>query len=472
MILKLSNMLVFFAVLLSGAFLYGCNSKPKTLVPKHEVIVSKNGVPIYFFPNKNIPLFQVELVFEGGSEQDPVDRAGLTAFAMHLTTKGVEGFTEDAYSRREDDLATDVDVGVSESRTTISAYGLNEKAPEVLDLLFRTVTSPTFPEAPFLRMQSNQIDSLDQITDSPSAIASRAIDFLVFNGTSKWRPNGGFRKDVKNLSVDQLKARFKSLIRTDKLKVLVIGGKNRKLILNPLLSWIEKLPCEFCAKPAEPIVSLDEPRFKQGSGEVLVLSRPGMPEAHVRMGQVMPGRNVKEFYDLRVAEAVLSGNFSSRLNLIIREKLNLTYSIGARFHFDKDIGSFLISTSTRTEKAGEMIAEVGKILADFSQHGPTDTELEEAKQFLIGSFPLSLQNMFGVAETYFLGVMNGLDPQFIDEYRSRIAAVSKDSVAQAFRKYVNAEKMKTVVVGEVKPITQQLKKQGLKYKQLPVTELL
>lgn len=451
-------------IVLAGMLVSFSAFAAKSLIPPHEVVKTKNGAEIYYFKSPTIPLFQVELVFDtGGSVLDPDDRSGLAFLSSIMAKKGVPGMDEDALSRKIDDIAAGIDISAEDEDLSVSAYGLNEHAGEILNLMFSQISTATFPKRPFQRLKANHLDGIKQLPDSAGELAGHALNLIVFNGTPYARPGLGLRADIERITLDEVKGLFPSMIRTDRLKVLVIGGKSRKEVLEPVIRGIESLECRACgtvlAKPRARTVE----RWKTPAGHVVVLDRPGISEAHVRMGLVGPSRQVPEYYDLIVAETILGGNFGSRLNDVIREKLSLSYGIGAGFKFGWRIGSFHVATSTRNAKIDELLIEVNRLLAVFVEEGPTEQEIAIAKDYLTGSFPIALQNLYSIASTYFEGRINGLDSNFLDEYQTRISATTRESVRAAVKKHLKLGALSTVVVGDAKAITREMKKARIKH---------
>jgi len=434
-----------------------------SVVPPYEVIHTKNGVDVYYFKSPNIPLFEVRFVFEGGSTLDPKGKSGLTMFSTAMHRRGIPGMDEDEISRRMDDLAAGIDASVGDERVVFGAYGLNEQAKSVLDLFFKQLSSPTFPKKAFDRILTNHLQDIDQLKDSPESLAAHVLSLLVFNGTSWVRPNGGLRADVKRLKLEEVKRLFPKILRTDHLKALVIGGKSREEIADLVVRGIEQLPCPACETkvPAETVVS--NPNWAAKNDEIVLVERSGLSEAHVAMGFSGPKRNTPEYYDLRVAETILSGPFGSRMNLVLRETLNLTYNASAGFTFGEKNGAFTFMSSTRNEKSGELIREAKKLLSAFATGQVDEQELQAAKDFLVGSFPIGLQNLYTIANTFFNGLFTGVDMGFLDQFQSGIAAVTSESLKTAVLKHVNLKNMRIVVVGDTKKIGTELKKERMNY---------
>lgn len=435
----------------------------KSVVPPYEVVKTRNGVEVYYFPSPNVPLFEVHLVFAGGSDLDPPGLSGLGMFSASMIKRGVPGLDENAISRKLDDLAGSIDVSVAEEQVTVAAYGLTEHAEEISSLMFTAVKQPTFPEAPFRRIRLNHLDSILQLPDSPSGLATHVIDTLIFNGTPKARPGSGLKSDVARLKLSDVREYYPSLVRADRMKALVVGGKHKKEVLEHVVRGIEQLPCAACGKPVVRPRALSLPKWRAQPGKALLVSRPGISEAQVRFGFLGPKRDTPEYYDLRVAEVILGGHFASRLNLVIREKMNLTYGIGAGFSFGPSLGTFVVTTSTRNEKIAVLLNEVNRQLADFVRGPISEQEIQMAKDYLTGSFPLGLQNIYAIAGAFFSGRWTGLSADFMDQFQPRIAAVSAESLKAAVQKHFKLGQMKTVIVGDVKALAPVLDRAKISY---------
>jgi zinc protease len=445
-------------MLFQSSFAFG-----KSIVPPFEVFHAKNGAEIFYFTSAKLPLFQVELVFEGGSKSDPVGLSGLTYFAGAMARKGVEGLDENELASRIDDLAAGIEMSVGDNQFSVAAYGLNEHAKEILDLTFLQLEKPNFPLKPFERLKANHLDALKQLPDSPTSLAGHILNLIMFNGTEFARPETGLKADIERLKIADVKQRFPNLIRSENLKVLVIGGASRSEILDLVMPRIEAISRARPSVAYSGGTKVFDKRWTVPVGHVVVIDRPGIAEAHVQMGFIGPSRKVPEYHELMVADTVLGGHFGSRLNSVIREKLNLSYAIGGGFRFGWDNGSFSIGTSTQTQKIAKLLRAVNELLAKFVKDGPTEKELKTAQEYLTGSFPLGLQNVYAIADSFFEGRTNGLESDFMDSYSGHVRAVTRESVRDALSRHFKLQKMATVIVGDARLIGKILSKEKIKY---------
>ena len=163
----------------------------KTIIPDYELIRTRNGVPIYYFPS-NIPVFEVVLSYKIGSDVDPDGKSGLALMTSQMLRRGVQGLDETQITALLDDEAAGFNATVGEERTSFETYGLNRNAPEVLKLFFNILKSPSFPEASFRRLKTNQIENIKQMPDLASVMAGHVLGITLLIGNSRGRPIGGY----------------------------------------------------------------------------------------------------------------------------------------------------------------------------------------------------------------------------------------------------------------------------------------
>ncbi len=469
--------LVFICVLIAA----GCSHKapsPENLfrndhvVPPHERIRLASGVEVLYFPSPHVPLFEVEVSFPRGADSDPADYSGLAVMTASLMRKGAGELDESQLVRRLDDLAAVVEEAVGEDRATFGTGGLNKSVDDVLNAFFSVVAVPQLAETSFSRMKRNFMDRVEQIADVPGALVSRVLALQLLNGTLKGRPSSGFLRDLRMLTVADVKRYYAMLVQPSKARVLVIGGKDRDEILEPVLRRLEAWTAQ---RIVDPDAAVDQgfkqwqpqavSAFKAAPGVITIVQRPGLREAHVQMGFLGPSRQVPEYSELEVAEAILSGPFRSRLNQAIREKRGLTYGIGGEFNYGEKMSTYVISATCAEEKAGRLLRETWKQLRLF-RNGTSlnDEELSAAKNYLIGSFPLILHDRYNVAKMYFSALLSGLPEEFLNAYRPGISAVTVESLKVAVKKYFPAPPYTTVVVGDAVKIGPALKAAGISYR--------
>jgi predicted Zn-dependent peptidase len=174
------------------------------------------------------------------------------------------------------------------------------------------------------------------------------------------------------------------------------------------------------------------------------------------MGFRVPTVRAPEHYPLVVANALLGGYFGSRLNRELRDKMALTYGVTSAITYNREFGEFTISTATANESVGPLIHKITELLTQLKKEALPDEEVETAKAFLTGGFPLLTSTLEAVASRWLTGYVFELGPEFLNEFIPKIRKVTSLEVQNAIRKDFDLKNRVIVVAGNLKEIKKSL----------------
>ncbi|MBI3534001.1 MAG: insulinase family protein [Deltaproteobacteria bacterium] len=221
------------------------------------------------------------------------------------------------------------------------------------------------------------------------------------------------------------------------------------------------------------LIIYEDKRLATKKDEILLVERLGLNQAQVKIGFKAPLIYAPEHHALLVANALLGEYFNSRLNSIIRDKLALTYAIESYFVYNKNFAEFSVSSSTKNETIGQLIKKTLEILKDFEGGGISEEEIKMSKDYLIGSYSLSVSTLQVVALNWLIGYVFGLGDQYINDFIPKIKQVTHQEVIQAVKKYFLLDKVTIVIAGDPKPLLKSLKESDFKkIKQIRLDSLL
>jgi zinc protease len=200
----------------------------------------------------------------------------------------------------------------------------------------------------------------------------------------------------------------------------------------------------------------DDRRLSSGRGELVLVNRPSLTQAQVRIGFKAPLIQAPEHYALVVANALLGEYFNSRLNSLIRDKLALTYSIQSAFSYSKDYADFTITSATRNESVGQLIHKSMEVLSELKKGPIPQEEVQMAKDYLKGGFPLSTSTLGAVAARWLGGYLFDLGPEYLNEYVPKVSAINSEDVLRAVAKDFPLEQATIVVAGDTAEIKKSL----------------
>ena len=194
----------------------------------------------------------------------------------------------------------------------------------------------------------------------------------------------------------------------------------------------------------------DFPRF--GERKLFVVDRPGSVQSEIRIGQVGTARSTPDFFPLKVFNTVLGGAFTSRLMLNLREEQGFTYGVRSRFSFRRKRGPFGISMAVATDVTAPAIREAFSELEGLLHAGATEQEVERARDYIAGVFPLQLETTGQVAARMTELQVYDLPDDYFQSYRDRIRDVTPEAALIAGRQVINPQELVIVVAGDAESV--------------------
>ncbi|MCB0747272.1 MAG: insulinase family protein, partial [Ignavibacteriae bacterium] len=191
--------------------------------------------------------------------------------------------------------------------------------------------------------------------------------------------------------------------------------------------------------------------------KIILIDKPTAAQSELRIGHFSTGRNSKDFYAKTILNSILGGQFSSRINLNLREDKGFTYGAHSNFNYNAAGGSFVVSTSIKTENTAEAIKEILFEL-DNIKDSVTQEELDFAKSYLIRRYPSLFETYTQMASNISLLPIFNLPVNYFENYITEINKVTIDEVANAAKHNINFEELITVIVGNKKLVKEQLTK--------------
>ncbi|HEU4854053.1 MAG TPA: pitrilysin family protein, partial [Nitrosospira sp.] len=171
-------------------------------------------------------------------------------------------------------------------------------------------------------------------------------------------------------------------------------------------------------------------------------------QSHILLAYPGLRRDDPDYFPLLVGNHILGGGgFTSRLMEEIRQKRGLAYSVHSHFSPLKEQGPFEIGLQTRKEQSEEALTLTRKVLSDFVAGGPTEKELVEARQNIIGSFPLRIDSNKKIIGYLAMIGFYKLPLSYLDDYVKAVAKVTVAQIKEAFQRRINPAGMVAVVVG-------------------------
>ena len=425
------------------AMLCGPMSSEAAMTPKRTVL--NNGMVLLTSEQRAVPMVSIELMVDAGSRYEAANQAGLANLAAKLLIYGTARRTALQISEALDFIGASLDTGCGKDVATVSMTVLKKDLATGLELLAEVLTQATFPQAEIERQKQAIIASIKAAEEEPGAVAGKAFSSVLFPESPYGRPAEGTEVSVKALQRKSLQEFYKRYYRPNRSIIAVVGDVSEHEIAQSLNAALRKW-------------SKGEP-----GGKSLVPVQIGAPQtvrvnkdltqANIILGHNGVARGNPDYYALQVANYILGGGgFSSRVMDSIRNERGLAYSVYSYFAAEKSHGSFEFVMQTKNETALEAIRIARDEVRRIREEPVSEQELNDAKDFLMGSFPLRFDTNRRVAG--FLAQVEyfqlGLD--YPERYGELIRKVTREDIQRVAKQYLQPESLITVIVGNMKKI--------------------
>lgn len=435
-------------------------------LPVPELETLPNGLQVAWFLSDKLPVVDLALLVKAGSRDDRPGKSGTAELLSSVLERGAAGMSARELARAVEMLGASRYVSADEDTFSLGMHGLAPDAGVLLELLAKLALRPDFPEAEVKREHARLLDRWSHLGDTGEALASLTLRRLLTYGTPYGR--GGFSSAAEFAGVTRADLiEFHRLNFTPGNAILMVVGRVekrvfREKVLQAFGGWTGAAPARSYSGHSDRRLRRFALRNGKPAGTpVVVVNRPGLTQAQVRIGSRAPLFQAPEHYALVVGNAMLGEYFNSRLNGLIRDKLGLTYGIGSGFSYSKDFASFGISSATRNESVGKLIRESLKALEGMKSGPIPPEELKTAKEYLIGGFPLSTATLGAVAARWLNGTVHGLGPGYLNEFVPRVERVASADVIAAMGANFDPRELMVVVAGDAREIEKGLAGHGL-----------
>jgi zinc protease len=389
-------------------------------------VTSPGGVKAWLVEDYTVPIVTMNVAFRGGAAQEDDDKAGLANLMSGLLDEGAGELDSKTFQTRLQDLNVNLsfDAGRDAFYGNLRTLSTNQDA--AFELFRIALNEPRFDDEPVERIRGQVLSGLKRSETNPREIAGKAWAAALFGRHPYGRPKDGTVKTVEGINADDLRAFHKRIIARDNLHISVVGAIDSATLETVLDAIFGDLPETAQLKPVTEIL----PRV--GASDHVALS---VPQTTIRLGGRGLKRNDPDFIAAYVANHILGGGaFSSRLYSEIREKRGLAYSVGTGLAVYEHGGAYIGAAATRADQAQTAIDIMTGQIKDFAETGPSETELEKAKSYLIGNYALRFDASQKIARQLIAIQLDKLGIDYIDRRNDLIRAVTKDDVMRAAKR--------------------------------------
>jgi len=428
----------------------------------------RNGLDVRTVEHYTVPVVSCVLLVHGGAGADPRNEEGLAALTADMLDEGTGDLSAIDVSEGFARIGAEYEVDVGADAAQLGLTALSRFIDRALSLLADIVIRPSLRSDDFERVRKLRLDRLRQLKDLPPALAERAFLRLLYGAHPYGHLPIGTEAALSVCRLERVAAFHAAVFRPARVTLVLAGPLSHDrlaaMAADAFGGWSESGSQDgWRAGNVDP--GYVPPRLA-------VIPRAGAAQSELRIGHLSAPRTSPDYPALLVMNAILGGQFVSRINLRLREEKGYTYSARTGFDWRKGPGPFALQASVHTAATAESIRDtLVELGAIRDSRPPSDEEMALAKASLTRGYPRHFETAPHIARSVAQLALYGLPDSYFEEFTPRVAAVERDDVVQAARRHLDPERALTLIVGDYVAVGESLGPLGLGDPQiLPVTD--
>ena len=428
---------------------------PAFVFPRIVRHILPNGLQVRTVEHHTMPVVTMVVQVDAGAVADPVGREGLAAISADMLDEGTGDLSAIDVSEAFARIGAEYDVDVGPDVTSFGVTTLARFAERGAWLLAEILLRPSLREHDFDRVRQLRLDRLRQLKDSPPAVAERAFLQLMYGDHAYGHLPIGNSTALAAMKRDEIADFHAGRFQPSRATVVAAGPMSHENLLGLVESafsqWTAGSVASAQGHPAGDI----EPT--QSPARLVVVPREAAAQSDLRIGHLSARRTSPDYPALLVMNAVLGGQFVSRINLKLREEKGYTYGARSGFDWRRGVAPFSLQASVNTVATADAIADsLAELDAIRGARPPSDTEMTVAKASLTRGYPRGFETVQQVARAAAQLALYGLPDTYFEEFVPRVSAVQPEDVVHVAERYVDPARAVTLIVGDYQAIARSL----------------
>lgn len=414
------------------------------------------GLELVVVENHELPTVAMSLLVPGGRSADPPDRPGLGALLAAAWDEGTASRTAEQIADQLAQRGASLAVELGWDWFTLQLTSLTRQLPEVLEIFADVVRNPALPEPELAREKKQALGQLLQLRSEPNALAVLALGAALYGPDHPYgQPSRGTPQSIAAITRADLEAHYRRLMHPKRATLIAVGD----ITATALVPLLDRVFAQWRAGSGAALPDLAAPPPPEPT-RLLLVDKPQAAQSVIAVGQVGIRRDSPDYYALTVANAVLGGQFMSRLNLNLREDKGYTYGAGTRLDWRKrQPGPLLGMSSVHTTVTASALSEFLKEFEAIAGARPAaPDELDFARSWLTKGYAADFETPAQLARQLETLVGFQLPDDFFNTFVPRMQAVGPGAVLDAARRHVHPGQLTVVVVGDRAKIEPELRK--------------
>lgn len=432
---------------------------PSGEFPEFDRVTLTNGLDVLVAQRTAIPLVNLTLILNAGFAADQFAQPGTAAMTMAMLDEGTAKRSALEISEELALLGAELSSGADLDTSMVSLSALRENLDDSLAIFADVVLNPVFPPNELDRLRAQYLALVRQEKTRPTSMALRVLPKLIYGeGHAYAQPltGSGTEDSIRAITRADLQQYHDTWFRPNNATLLVVGD----ITTAEITAKLEELFKTW--EPADvPVKNIDTVE-RRAQNAVYIVDKPGAEQSIIFAGEVAPPKSNPDEIAIQVMNDILGGNFSSRINMNLREDKSWSYGARSMIMDAEGQRPFLVYAPVQTDKTSESIREIlAELTAINGDRPPTEDELARAKSSKTLSLPGRWETNRAVLRSMGEIVRFGLADDYWDTYADEVNALGIDDIARAASEVVAPDDLVWVVVGDREKIESGIIKLGL-----------
>ena len=425
------------------------SSFPDLKFPQQQHATLSNGTHVVLAERHDIPVVQMSYEFRGGYAADPAGKPGLASFTMSLLDEGAGDLNALAFADRAQSLGANIGASAGLDSSSVYLSALKQNLEPSVTLFADMLRKPRFEQADIERVRGQWIAGIKQEKASPNGIVQRVVPGLVFGAGHPYaapRTGSGTEAAIASLTRDDVRAYHAAALRPQDATLVVVGDTT----LDEIVPVLEKHFGDWKAAGKAGGSAAIAPAPAARQPRVFLVDQPGAVQANIVAAQTLPSSTDPMSVRYDMANMIVGGDFTARLNMNLREDKHWSY--GARSGAGSAVGPRLWTASApvQIDKTGEAMAEMHREIADFAagKAPASDEEVAGMAKILTLSLPGAYETAASVMNTIASNVLYQRPDDYVFRRKAEIEAMTAEQVNAAAKAFA-PDGLTWLVVGDL-----------------------
>ncbi|MGE5245003.1 MAG: insulinase family protein [Betaproteobacteria bacterium] len=421
--------------------------------PPYEIRKLPNGLQVVVVLQHEEPAVSMRLLIRAGSASDPKAKLGVAHLAASLLDQGTTTKSAQAIADTIDFIGGAEETGAGTDLSFLNMIVMKDSFDLGMRMLSDMTRHPAFAPAEIDRQRAQMLSGMEVSDQDPSWVANAVFDRLVYGFHPYGLPDTGTRETIAAIARDDLVAFHDAYFAPNNAILAIVGDVTAQ-------EAFDEATAVFGDWAAHPIPKQTYIAPPDPTRRVIVVDKPDAVQTEVRVGNLGVPRNSPDYMALNLAIRILGGEGANRLHQVLRTERGLTYGAEADMDTLKESGDFEAQTNTRSAATAEVLRLIVNEFWRLQRERVSNRELEDAKAYMTGSFPLTIETPDQIALQVLNVVFYDLPVQELQTFRDRVNVVTPDDIERVARVYLKPDRLSVVLVGNAAAFEPDLKGAG------------